>query len=857
MYLKLACVFISVVLSASFHVNAKVRGEAKVTAIKSEVLGESRELLIHLPNNYSHYNNTTYPVLYLLDGQRNFAHTVGTLDLLNQSGMAQEMIVIGITNTERTRDFTPTYDESYNQWGISGGADNFLDFLEKELKPFVTSNYRTNNYAILAGHSLSALFSVYALHERSELFQAYFAFSPSLWWHEEVIFSEAKAFFASGSDLNKYLYINMGNEGGNMLSAYERYAELLKSSVRKGFTFDTELDTSESHNTTALAGMSLALQKQLNSLRPTGALIQEGIPALEQYYKDLSEKYGFQAKPEYKAVNHAGYAALKKQDFESAIAIFKKNVASFPNKSDAYDSLADGYEAKGDLAMALTMREKALAMSYEENVENGAYKTRLANLRKKIEEGEELKEADLLKTGLAERIRIEGQEEDFQSLEQRQAHYDVPGVSVAFMRNGQIAWTMQSGVKDVTTGLVVDENTVFQAGSISKPAFAAVIMKYRKDNPLDLDTDVNNLLTSWQLPEHEWTGQEEVSLRRLLSHTAGTTVHGFPGYAAGEPVPILQQVLEGVAPANTDAVVVDIQPGTQMRYSGGGTTLAQLTLQDVANEPLPTMAQRLLFTPLGMMRSGFEQPISSNLSNNMATPYDGDGAPIKGGAHTYATLAAAGMWSTPSDILKMASGVRSAYLGQKTDWLSQASAQEMLTNNTPTNEAPNVGIGFFINMDDNGKILGFGHGGADAGFMSQLYIELDTGNGYAIMTNGNNGMQLIRELEIRLKEALDVGYSEPEIKTLVPITQKELNKYIGTYVVTNPVNVDVVLEESPDGFVLNALPYVENERYFHEGEGRFFAKNGSSIRFESDTESEGGFAKMLVMDNNIRGVRKE
>ena len=467
---------------------------------------------------------------------------------------------------------------------------------------------------------------------------------------------------------------------------------------------------------------------------------------------------------------------------------------------------------------------------------------------------EETQEANFLRTGLAERIRIEGQAVDFQSLEQRQAHYNVPGVSVAFMRNGQLAWTMQSGVKDITTKLAVDENTVFQAGSISKPAFAAVLMKYRQDNPVDLDTDVNNLLTSWKLPEHEWTEQEAVSLRRLLSHTAGTTVHGFPGYAAGKPVPTLQQVLEGTAPANTSAVVVDIKPGTQMRYSGGGTTLAQLALQDVANEPLPTMAQRLLFAPLGMTRSGFDQPITTNLSNNMATPYDGDGAPIAGGAHTYATLAAAGMWSTPSDMLKLASGVRSAYLGQKTNWISQATAQEMLTNNTPSIEPPNVGIGFFINMDDNGEILGFGHGGADAGFMSQLYIGLDTGNGYAIMTNGNSGRQLITELEIRLKEALDVGYSEAEVKTLVPISQVALGQYIGTYVVTSPVNVDVVLKETTNGFVLNALPYVENEEYFHEGEGLFFAENGSSIRFEMDEEN--GMVKALVMDGNIRGVKE-
>jgi hypothetical protein len=157
-------------------------------------------------------------------------------------------------------------------------------------------------------------------------------------------------------------------------------------------------------------------------------------------------------------------------------------------------------------------------------------------------------------------------------------------------------------------------------------------------------------------------------------------------------------------------------------------------------------------------------------------------------------------------------------------------------------------------MDDNGEILGFGHGGADAGFMSQLYIELDTGNGYAIMTNGNNGRQLITELEIRLKEALDVGYSEAEIKTVVPISQEALGQYIGTYAVTKPVTVDVVLEKTANGFMLNALPYVENEEYFHEGEGIFFAKNGSSIRFEMDEEN--GLVGALVMDGNIRGGRK-
>jgi hypothetical protein len=121
------------------------------------------------------------------------------------------------------------------------------------------------------------------------------------------------------------------------------------------------------------------------------------------------------------------------------------------------------------------------------------------------------------------------------------------------------------------------------------------------------------------------------------------------------------------------------------------------------------------------------------------------------------------------------------------------------------------------------------------------------------MTNGDNGSQLISELEVRLKEVLDVGYSQAEVKKLMPINQTELSKYIGTYVVTDPVNVEIVLQEAKNGFVLNALPYIENEMYFHEGEGRFFAKNGSSVRFEDD--AEGALAKTLVMDGSIRGVR--
>ncbi|WP_353518761.1 alpha/beta hydrolase-fold protein [Thalassotalea sp. SU-HH00458] len=373
-----------VFLISSGEVNANVRGTSITDSLYSTILSEQRDLLIHLPNNYKENKMLNYPVLYLLDGQRNFAHTIGTLDLLNQSSMAQEMIIIAIKNTHRTRDFTPTYDESYNEWGISGGADDFLDFIEKELIPYVGKKYRANNFKTVSGHSLGGLLSIYALQSRPELFQAHFAFSPSLWWHKQILFKEAESFLKQPDELNTYLYVNMGSEGGHMLSSYERYTKLLKSHNRKGFKFNSDLVTSETHNTTALAGHSLAFQKLYIALQPSHETISKGIPEIKKFYKKQSEIYGYEIKPSYGSINRVAYNALKEKNFTTAIAIFEQNVKNYPYRADAYDSLADGYEANGNLDKALEMRNLAIKKSIVENVENNAYKTRQLNLLKSI-----------------------------------------------------------------------------------------------------------------------------------------------------------------------------------------------------------------------------------------------------------------------------------------------------------------------------------------------------------------------------------------------------------------------------------------------------------------------------------------
>jgi hypothetical protein len=364
----------------------KVRGSTKIDSLPSKILGEQRDLLVHLPNNYQQNTELTYPVLYLLDGQRNLNHAAGTLDLLNQDGKAQEMIIIAIKNTHRTRDLTPTYDESYNEWGISGGADNFLDFIEQELIPYVNKNYRTNSFKILSGHSFGGLLAIYALQTRPQLFQAHFAFSPSLWWHDQVVLKDTKNFLANTTELNNYLYLNLGNENGDMLSAFQQYTQLLKTHTPKGFSYNSDIDKHETHGTSALIGQTLAFRYLDASLQCPEEVISQGLPAIEQFYKIQSEKYGYQVKPSFSAINHAGYIALNKKDITGALKIFQDNIKNYPYKADGYDSLADGFEANGQLNKALEMRNLTIKKSINENVENNAYKTRQANLLSLVNE---------------------------------------------------------------------------------------------------------------------------------------------------------------------------------------------------------------------------------------------------------------------------------------------------------------------------------------------------------------------------------------------------------------------------------------------------------------------------------------
>jgi len=365
---------------------AKVRGNSIVDGLHSKILTEQRELIVHLPNNYHQNTDLKYPVLYLLDGQRNFSHAVGSLDLLNQSYMAEEMIIIAIKNTHRTRDFTPTYDESYNRWGVSGEADNFLDFIEKELIPYVNKNYRTNNFKVLSGHSLGGLLAIYALQSRPQLFQAHFAFSPSLWWHDQMIFKGVEDFLASIGQNNNVLYLNLGNEGGDMRSSFDRYINLLKVKNPKGLIYTSEIDEQENHGTSAMIGQTKAYRFLYSVNQCPDDVIAQGLPAIKQFYKNLSKKNGYQIQPSYSTIKHAAYNALNKKEYTKAIELFELNLKNHPYLPDGYDRLAYALEADDQLKKALEMVNKAIEMSLVQNAENNSYKHHKAHLLTLINE---------------------------------------------------------------------------------------------------------------------------------------------------------------------------------------------------------------------------------------------------------------------------------------------------------------------------------------------------------------------------------------------------------------------------------------------------------------------------------------
>jgi CubicO group peptidase (beta-lactamase class C family) len=388
--------------------------------------------------------------------------------------------------------------------------------------------------------------------------------------------------------------------------------------------------------------------------------------------------------------------------------------------------------------------------------------------------------------GLLSPVLIKG--DPGRTIQERMKFYKVPGVSIAVINDYKVEWARSYGVKDVETNELVTTETLFQAASISKPVTAMTALKRVEQGKIALDQNINDKLTSWKLPDNEFTAKRKVTLANLLSHTGGLTVHGFPGYAVGEKIPTLPQILDGAAPANTAAVRVDMEPATKFRYSGGGTTIAQLAIMDIEKKPFPQIAQETVLGPLGMTNSTYSQPLPAETRKYAASGHRGNGKPVEGKIHVYPEMAPAGLWTTPTDLARFAIEVQLSLAGKSNKVLSK----EMTTKMVTPFISENVGMGFFI--EKHGQATYFGHGGANEGFRCQLLVNRDKGYGAAVMVNSDNG-EIINEIIRAIAKEYQWEDFLPQPLEKVSVDPARLDDYTGRFLV-NPDRALTVTREN-------------------------------------------------------------
>jgi CubicO group peptidase (beta-lactamase class C family) len=387
-------------------------------------------------------------------------------------------------------------------------------------------------------------------------------------------------------------------------------------------------------------------------------------------------------------------------------------------------------------------------------------------------------------------VRITEQPDISLELLDRMRSYHVPAVSIAVIDNFRVVFAKAYGVAEFGGTKPVDSTTLFLAGSISKPIFASGFLRLLDERKISLDTNVNVLLTSWHLPDSRFTEREKVTLRRLLTHTAGLTVWGFPGYALDKPVPTVPQLLDGLPPANTPAVRNDTTPGARWLYSGGGMTIAQLAATDISKEPFPALMRRLMLQPAGMTRSTYENPLPSARRGEAAAGHEQIDTPVPGGFHVYPEMAAAGLWTTPSDLARWAIALARSYRGEPGGVLPTAVAREMVSKQARV--MPPYGNGYWglgVSVNGDGDSLVFSHNGRDEGFVAEMFMSPAKGRGLVIMMNGVNG-GLIGEIERAFAEEYGFGGQPRVTRAITSLPASKLAEYVGKY--STVVNTDTL-----------------------------------------------------------------
>jgi CubicO group peptidase (beta-lactamase class C family) len=394
----------------------------------------------------------------------------------------------------------------------------------------------------------------------------------------------------------------------------------------------------------------------------------------------------------------------------------------------------------------------------------------------------------------------------------------------------------------------VSPDTLFQAASISKPVSAMMTLKLVQQGKLDLDRDVNNFLSSWQIPENELTEKNKVTLRGILSHTAGLTVHGFPGYGFDTERPSLLQILNGEPPANTAPIRVDVAPGSIFRYSGGGYTVLQQALEDISNKSFDELLQTEILDPLHMGSSTFEQPLPMQLREKAATGHIGASVPIQGKWHVYPEKAAAGLWTTPTDLAKFAIEIMNSYENRSNKIFSARMADSMLMA-----VQEEYGLGLAVKKLGH-NIIRFGHGGGNEGFRCYLVAYTGNGKGAVVMTNSETGDSLMMEVVRSISNVYEWSDFLPIEKQVARQVNPDIySQYEGTYQHPDYPDFHVQIQKDGSRLLFEFVPGTPRWELYPESEtSYFFVENEANVEFQKN--DDGVFDTLFLFSMGLKKI---
>ena len=359
------------------------------------------------------------------------------------------------------------------------------------------------------------------------------------------------------------------------------------------------------------------------------------------------------------------------------------------------------------------------------------------------------------------------------NIEKRMQETGIKGLSIAVIRNYQVEWAKGYGWADVEEKRKVNTETRFQAASISKSLNSMGVLKLVQMGKLDPEADINNYLKSWKFPYDSLSKNKKINTLQLLSHTAGLSIHGFPGYERSDSLPTIPQILDGQKPANTEAVRSMFELGKRLEYSGGGTTITQLLVTDITGRKYAEFMQNEVLNPLGMKNSSFNQPTLD--TGNLATGYYGNGKPVHGKYHVYPEQAAAGLWTTPVDLAKYIIECQLALTGKSNKVLSQPMMQKRLSHYIDSSSGLGVSL---INKKGN---IYFNHNGGNEAFLCTSYGSMQGGNGVVIMINGED-FSVVREMVNSVARVYNwESFYQPTFKKVVTVPVDTLQQYTGHY----------------------------------------------------------------------------